>query len=90
MFDIPVYVESGVGEWYLVYHVIEWGLEGPTDMFFSPAREDNIDGEFGVVNTGNEFDELSNGFAILAFIQSINYDHSTVRLFGKSSNGIDY
>ena len=91
MFDIPVYIESGVGERYLVYHVIEWGgLEDPANVFFSPAREENIDGEFGVVNTGNEFDELSNGFAILAFIERINYDHSTVRLFGKSSDGIDY
>ena len=90
MFDIPVYIESGVGEWYLVYHVIEWGLEDTEDVLFRPAREENIDGEFEVVNTGNEFDELLNGFAILAFIQRINYDHSTMRLFGKSSNGVDY
>ena len=91
MFDILVYIESGVGERYLVYHVIgRGGLEGPANVLFSPAREENIDGEFEVVNTGSEFDELSNGFAILAFIERINYDHSTVRLFGKSSDGIDY
>ena len=74
-----------------MYHVTEWGgLKDPANVLFSPAREENIDGEFEVVDTGNEFDELSNGFTILAFIQRINYDHLTARRFGKSSDGIDY
>ena len=69
----------------------EWrGLEDLADVLFSPAGEEKIDGEFGVVDTGSESNELSDRFAVFTFIQSINYDHSTVRLFRKSHDGIDY
>ena len=75
----------------MVRHAIGWGRrKGPVNVLIPSAGEKEPDGEFGVVDPGDQLHELRNEVVIVALIQCID-DYEPYRTIAsrQCQDGID-
>ena len=64
--------------------------EGPADVFLHSAGEKKLDGEFGVIDLGDQLQELSDEVVVVALIQCIdNYEPCTATLLWQRQDRIN-
>ena len=75
----------------MVRHAIGWGgRKGPVDVLILSAGEKKLDGEFGVVDRGDQLHELRNELVVVTLIQCIDdYEPSTAILPRQRQDGIN-